>query len=97
MRSIIRTSTNKIVTGVAQGCLVVSGTVDMRANRNRRMRILYQHATQALARLLAAFERHVKPALALAPASTGLDAGLATPRCWQRKASQHPSAIQSRG
>ena len=97
MRTSITTQINSTVAGIRQDRRVV-GTVEVRHNR-LRMRDFYQHALQAMARLLTALERHFKPATALAlataPASSSSPAG-ATPRCWQRKpAGQHPSDLRS--
>jgi NAD-dependent oxidoreductase involved in siderophore biosynthesis len=105
MRNILRTSTNQNVAGNCQDRLFVVGTVDVRAGQPMRTRFLYQHATQAWARLLEAFERHLMPAMAQAltpaAASSSSQPGtlrvVAAPRCWQRikSASQHASFRQS--
>jgi hypothetical protein len=100
MRNILRTSTNQNVAGNSQDRLFVVGTVDVRARQPMRTRHLYQHANQALARFLEAFERHLKPAMALAltpAASSRSPAAMAAPRCWQRikTAGQHASARRS--
>lgn len=104
MRTSILTQINSTVAGV-RNRQVVLGTVEVRSDRSLRMRDFYQHAAQAMARLLTALERHFKPATALAlataPASsrTQMSSGSLSrpaPRCWQRKpAGQHPSAIRS--
>ena len=100
MRNILRTLTNQFVAGNSLDRLFVVGTVDVRAAQPVRMRRLYQHALQALARCLEAFERHLKPAMALAltaAASSSSSAPIAAPRCWQRikTARQQASARQS--
>lgn len=98
MRNFLHTLTNSTVAGIRQNRLVVVGTVEVRGDNRLCMRDFYQHATQAMARFLAAFERRLKPATALAlttQASSRSQAGPA-PRCWQRKpAAQHPSARRS--
>ncbi|HQU44557.1 MAG TPA: hypothetical protein PK867_17185 [Pirellulales bacterium] len=98
MRNVLHTLTNSTVAGIRQDRLVV-GTVEVRRADLLCMRDFYQHATQAMARFLAALERRLKPATALAlttvPASSCSQTGPA-PRCWQRKpAAQHPSARRS--
>lgn len=97
MRTILRTITRQIVAGLRQNRLAVVGTVEVRGDNHLRMCDFYQHAIAASARLLAAFERSPKPAVALA--LTGhASSGIATlaPRCWQPKpARQCPSARRS--
>jgi hypothetical protein len=107
MRNILRTSTNQNVAGNCQDRLFVVGTVDVRTGQPMRTRVVYQHAagfarlcTPALARLLEALLRHLKPAMAraMAPASSCSQAAFAAPRCWQRikeSAGRHASARQS--
>ena len=103
MRNVLRTFTRQIVAGIRQNRLLVVGTVDVRGDNSLCMCDFYQHAWPALARFLrslflAAFERQLKPATALAltaQASSRSHAGLA-PRCWQPKtAARHPSARRS--
>lgn len=102
MRNILNTLTDLTVTGARQDRLVVVGTVDVRGANRLCMRDFYQHALQAMARLLTALACHFKPATALATglplataeASSGSQATAAP--CWQRKpAGQHPSAPRS--
>ncbi|HWB10756.1 MAG TPA: hypothetical protein VG826_16115 [Pirellulales bacterium] len=100
MRNILRTSTNQNVAGDCLDRLFVVGTVDVRAGQPMRTRVVYQHATSALARFLEARLGHLKPATAKAPASASScsPTAVAAPRCWQRiteAAGQHASAIQS--
>ena len=96
MRTILRTFARQIVAGLSQNRLVVVGTVEVRDNNRLRMRDFYQHAHAASARFLAAIERSLKPATALAPTGHASSGMTPAPRCWQPKtASQCPSARRS--
>jgi hypothetical protein len=99
MRNVLRTFTNQIVAGIRQDRLVVVGTVDVRGDNSLRMRDFYQHAMQASARFLAAIERTLKPATALALTRGHVSSrsqAAPAPRCWQPKqAARHPSARRS--
>ena len=99
MRNILRTSTNPNVAGICLARLFVVGTVDVRAGQPMRTRVVYQHATGALAGLLEAHLRHLKPSMAkaIAAASSCSQAAMAAPQCWPRKetAGRHASARRS--
>lgn len=66
MRTITRTSTNRLVSGYRQECLPRGGKGDVRVVDNQRMR-LFSRARQALGSFLAALADALKSALAAAP------------------------------
>lgn len=99
MRTIIRTSTNRLVSGFRQECLPTGGKDDVRAVDNQRMRLFSPRARQAMGSFLAALAQAMKSALAAAPrpayASTRCSQPALAHRCWHRKpAAKHLRAVQ---
>ena len=104
MRTITRTSTNRLVSGFRQECLPRGGKGDVRVVDNQRMR-LFSRARQALGSFLAALADALKSALAAAPRPAYASKQCLQPahaqRCWHRmpaakhmRAAQHPFVSQ---
>lgn len=98
MRTITRTSTNRLVSGSRQECLPRGGKGDVRVVDNRRMRLFSSRARQALGSFIASITGVMKSALAAAPrpayaSNPCLQPALAH-RCWHRMpaAQQMPAA-----
>ena len=99
MRTITRTSTNRLVSGFRQECLPRGGKGDVRFVDNRRMRLFSARARQALGCFLASMVGVLKSVVAAAPRPAYASSPCLQPaqahRCWHRTSgAQHPFVSQ---